>query len=103
MNALQQLEQQSQYKRVATHPALTGSRGLKGRKQMLTDALLEELCYRGEGSDLDYKAGHYPFAKASDEEKSEILKDTLPYPTRIEIALHTSLWGSRRTHPIRLM
>lgn len=44
---------------------------------MLTDALLEELRYKGEGSDLDYKSERYPFAKASDEEKSEILKDIL--------------------------
>ena len=44
---------------------------------MLTDALIEELRYKGEGSDLDYKSERYPFAKASDEEKSEILKDIL--------------------------
>lgn len=44
---------------------------------MLTDALLEELRYKGEGSDLDYKAERYAFAKASDEEKSEMLKDIL--------------------------
>lgn len=44
---------------------------------MLSDALLEELRYRGEGSDLDYKAERYPFAKANDEEKSELLKDIL--------------------------
>ncbi|TPJ62165.1 ATP-binding protein [Mesorhizobium sp. B2-7-1] len=44
---------------------------------MLTDALLEELRCKGEGSDLDYKGERYPFAKASDEEKSEILKDIL--------------------------
>ncbi|RWD69249.1 ATP-binding protein [Mesorhizobium sp.] len=44
---------------------------------MLTDALLAELQCRGEGSDLDYKAERYPFAKASDDEKSEILKDIL--------------------------
>ncbi|MBZ9863113.1 helix-turn-helix domain-containing protein [Mesorhizobium sp. CA12] len=44
---------------------------------MLTDTLLEELRCRGEGSDLDYKAERYPFAKASDQEKSEILKDIL--------------------------
>ena len=44
---------------------------------MLTDELLEELRYRGEGSDLDYKAERYPFAKASDDVKSEILKDIL--------------------------
>lgn len=44
---------------------------------MLTDALLEQLRYRGEGSDLDYKAERYPFAKANDDEKSELLKDIL--------------------------
>ncbi|MER9403521.1 ATP-binding protein [Mesorhizobium caraganae] len=44
---------------------------------MLTDALLEELRCRGEGADLDYKAERYPFAKASDDQKSEILKDIL--------------------------
>lgn len=44
---------------------------------MLTDALIEELRYRGEGSDLDYKAERYPFAKANDSEKSELLKDIL--------------------------
>ena len=44
---------------------------------MLTDALLEELRYKGEGSDLDYKTERYPFANASNEEKSELLKDIL--------------------------
>jgi len=44
---------------------------------MLIDALLEELRYRGEGSDLDYKAERYPFASASEDEKSELLKDIL--------------------------
>lgn len=45
---------------------------------MLSEALLEELCYRGEGSDLDYKSERYNFSrKISDEEKSEMLKDIL--------------------------
>lgn len=44
---------------------------------MLSDAQLEELCSRGEGHDLEYKAERYPFSKASDEEKSELLKDIL--------------------------
>jgi hypothetical protein len=44
---------------------------------MVTDALLEELRHRGEGSDLDYKAERYLFSKATDEEKSELLKDIL--------------------------
>lgn len=44
---------------------------------MITDSLLEELRYRGESSDLDYKSEQYLFVKASDEEKSELLKDIL--------------------------
>ena len=44
---------------------------------MISDALLEELRYRGEGADLDFKSERYPFAKAGDEEKSELLKDIL--------------------------
>lgn len=44
---------------------------------MLADALLEELRSRGEGSDLDYKAERYVFAKATAEQKSELLKDIL--------------------------
>jgi len=44
---------------------------------MLADALLEQLRYKVEGSDLDYKAERYRFAKASDDDKSELLKDIL--------------------------
>lgn len=44
---------------------------------MISDVLLEDLRYRGEGTDLDFKADRYPFAKASDDEKSELLKDIL--------------------------
>ncbi|KAB7766710.1 ATP-binding protein [Xanthomonas sp. LMG 12461] len=44
---------------------------------MLPDALLEELRSTGESSTLDYKAERYKFAKATDEEKSELLKDIL--------------------------
>jgi len=44
---------------------------------LLTDDLLDQLCFKGEGSDLDYKAERYPFAGASDEAKSELLKDIL--------------------------
>ena len=45
---------------------------------MLSETLLEELCYKGEGSDLDYKSERYNFSrKVSDEEKSEMLKDIL--------------------------
>jgi len=44
---------------------------------MLPDSLLEELRSAGEGSTLDYKAERYKFAKASEDEKSELLKDIL--------------------------
>lgn len=46
---------------------------------MLTDDAIEALRYKGEGSDLDYKAERYKFEKASDEEKSELLKDILAF------------------------
>lgn len=52
--------------------------GLKDRESyMLTDDLLDQLCFKGEGSDLDYKAERYPFAGATDEAKAELLKDIL--------------------------
>lgn len=44
---------------------------------MLPDSLLEELRSAGESATLDYKAERYKFAKASDDEKSELLKDIL--------------------------
>lgn len=44
---------------------------------MISDALLEDLRYRGEGTDLDFKAARYPFANATEKEKSELLKDVL--------------------------
>ncbi|WP_243042908.1 AlbA family DNA-binding domain-containing protein [Dyella sedimenti] len=44
---------------------------------MLTDDLLNQLCFKGEGSDLDYKAERYPFSGATDEAKAELLKDIL--------------------------
>lgn len=46
---------------------------------MLSEALLEELRFKGEGSDLDYKAERYRFAQASDDDKSAMLKDILAF------------------------
>lgn len=46
---------------------------------MLPESLLKELRFKGEGSDLDYKAERYRFAGASDDEKSEMLKDILAF------------------------
>lgn len=42
-------------------------------------ALIEVLLYREEGVDLDFKRDQYKFTKASDEEKSELLKDILAF------------------------
>lgn len=46
---------------------------------MLSEALLEELRFKGEGSDLDYKTERYRFTQASDDDKSEMLKDILAF------------------------
>ena len=46
---------------------------------MLSETLLEELRFKGEGSDLDYKAERYPFAGAGNDDKSEMLKDILAF------------------------
>ena len=40
---------------------------------------LEQLLYEEEGSTLDFKREQYAFVKASDEEKSELLKDILGF------------------------
>lgn len=44
---------------------------------MLNDQLLEQLRHKGESHDLDYKVKRYAFANATDDEKSELLKDVL--------------------------
>lgn len=43
----------------------------------MNDDLFEQLLHEGESSSLDYKRDQYPFAGASDEDKSELLKDIL--------------------------
>jgi hypothetical protein len=45
----------------------------------MNDALLEQLLHEGESSSLDYKRQQYPFAGATDDEKSELLKDILAF------------------------
>ncbi|WP_170292354.1 hypothetical protein [Xanthomonas maliensis] len=52
------------------HPQLGGGRG---DRLVLTDELLKQLRYKGEGSDLDYKSERPTFIKASDDDKSELL------------------------------
>ena len=44
---------------------------------MISDEDLEQLRYKGESADLDFKQAQYPFAGASDYEKSELLKDIM--------------------------
>jgi hypothetical protein len=44
---------------------------------MISDEDLEQLRYKGESTDLDFKQAQYPFAGASDHEKSELLKDIM--------------------------
>src|ERR1017187_2924758 len=41
--------------------------------------VFESLLYRAESETLDFKVAQYPFEKASDEEKSELLKDVLAF------------------------
>jgi hypothetical protein len=42
-------------------------------------ALFERLLYEEEGNALDFKRDQYPFSKATDDEKAEILKDLLGF------------------------
>lgn len=44
---------------------------------MISDEDLDQLRYKGESADLDFKQAQYPFAGASDHEKSELLKDIM--------------------------
>lgn len=45
----------------------------------MNDTLLEELLNEDESSTLDFKRDQYPFSKATDEQKSELLKDILAF------------------------
>lgn len=45
----------------------------------MTPAQCEQLLYEEEGPTLDFKRAQYPFAKATDDEKSELLKDILGF------------------------
>ena len=45
----------------------------------LDSNLLEALIHESEGTSLDFKSAQYPFEKATDEEKSELLKDILAF------------------------
>jgi len=44
---------------------------------MISDDDLDQLRYKGEGADLDFKEAQYPFSGASEHQKSELLKDIM--------------------------
>jgi len=46
---------------------------------IIDNELIENLLYGEEGVDLDFKRDQYKFAKASNEEKGEVLKDILAF------------------------
>ena len=46
---------------------------------MEDEELISAILYRGEGTTLDLKRSQYPFATATDEDKSELLKDILAF------------------------
>ena len=45
---------------------------------------IESLLYEEEGNTLDFKKEQYKFSKATDEEKSELLKDILGFVVSIK-------------------
>src|SRR6266516_3778271 len=45
----------------------------------MTNELFESLLFEEEGTTIDFKKEQYRFVKASDEEKSELLKDILGF------------------------
>src|SRR5262245_59488050 len=45
----------------------------------MTTELIETLLWEAEGTTLDFKSEQYPFAGATDQEKSELLKDILAF------------------------
>jgi len=46
---------------------------------LLDDSVLEPLLYESEGNALDFKRDQYPFEQASEDAKSELLKDILAF------------------------
>lgn len=66
---------------------------------MITDELIEMLCYKGEGNDLDYKAERYKFIRASDDDKSEMLKDILAFANSFRSNTAYILMGFKENPP----
>lgn len=49
------------------------------REYTVTESDVQQLLYRRESETLDFKRDQYPFSKATDEQKSELLKDILAF------------------------
>lgn len=58
--------------------AMTTGRRVCESRRMTTDEI-EALLFEEEGTTLDFKRDQYPFDQASDEDKSELLKDILAF------------------------
>lgn len=62
----------------------------------MTDQLFERLLFEEEGTGIDFKKEQYRFAKASEEERSELVKDVLGSRMRGDERPHTFWWASKR-------
>lgn len=71
----------------------------------MTDELLNTLRYKSEGTDIDFKQTQYRFIGASDEEKSELLKDILAIANAWREGTGYILLGfkDRRPHPAEIV
>jgi hypothetical protein len=71
----------------------------------MNESLFEQLLYEEEGQSLDFKRDQYPFSGASDEQKSELLKDILAFANAWKRGSAFILIGvdeikGQRSHPV---
>ena len=73
--------------------------------EMISDEDLEQLRYKGESADLDFKQAQYPFAGATDHQKSELLKDVLAMANAYRMGTGYILIGfkDRTPHPAEVV
>lgn len=67
---------------------------------MITDDIISILRYKGEGNDLDFKAERYPFEGATDDQKSELLKDILAFANAFRDGTAYILMGFAEASPL---
>lgn len=72
---------------------------------MISDEELEQLRFKGESTDLDFKQAQYPFSAASEHQKSELLKDILAMANAYRTATGYILIGfqDQTPHPANVM